>query len=153
MGRFKYLVDSLASMESFRARYCIPPGVGLQYCPLEGVLLDRSEGEVVIPMIAFIEGGMTLPMGGITRDYLLNHRLCPHQCAPNIFRVLGCVDVLNDRMNVGFTWHDVAHLYECHSLSGGYYLKSRFDEVRLISCLPKSNKGMKDDYLVVSEGW
>ena len=37
-----------------------------------------------------------LPMGRIIRDYLLNHRLCPHQCVPNVFRVLGCVDVLND---------------------------------------------------------
>ena len=89
MGRFKYLVDSPASMESFRAKYRIPPGEGLQYCPPEGVLLDRKRGEVVIPMIAFIEGGMTLPMGRITRGYLLNHRLCPHQCAANMFRVLG----------------------------------------------------------------
>ena len=150
MGRFKYLVDSPASMESFRARYHIPLGVGLRYYPLEGVLLDRKRGEVVIPMIAFIKGGMTLPMGRIIRDYLFNHRLCPHQCAPNMFRVLGCVDALNAQMNLGLTWHDVTHLYECHSLSRGYYLKSRFDEVRLISCLPKSNKGMKDDYLVVS---
>ena len=104
-------------------------------------------------MIAFIEGGMTLPMGRITRDYLLNHRLCPYQCAANMFKVLGCVNALNDQMNLGLTWHDVAHLYKYHSLSGGYYLKSRSDEVRMISCLPKSKKGMKDDYLVVSGGW
>ena len=70
-----------------------------------------------------------------------------------MFRVLGCVDALNDQMNLGLTWHDVAHLYECHSLFGAYYLKSRSDEVRLISCLPKSNKGLKDDYLVVSGEW
>ena len=25
--------------------------------------------------------------------------------------------------------------------------------MRLISCLPKSNKGMKDDYLIVSGEW
>ena len=153
MGRFKYLVDSLASMESFRAKYHIPPGVGLEYSSPDRVLMDRKEGEVVIPMIAFIEGGMTFPMGRITKDYLLNHRLCPHHCAPNMFRVLGCVDTLNDQMNLGLTWHDVAYLYECHSLSEGYYIKSRSDEVRLISCLPKSNKGMKNDCLVVSEGW
>ena len=96
---------------------------------------------------------MTLPMGRITRDYLLNHRLTPYQCAANMFRVLGFVDALNDQMNLGFTWHDVAHLYECHSLSGSYYLKSWSDEVRLISCFPKSNKGLKDDYLVISEEW
>ena len=78
MGRFKYLVDSLDSMESFRARYNIPPKVGLEYYPPDRVLTDRRGGEVVIPMIAFIEGGMTLLMGRITRDYLRNHRLCPH---------------------------------------------------------------------------
>ena len=153
MGRFKYLVDSPDSMESLRARYHIPLGVGLEYCPPDRVLTDRWGGEVVIPMITFIEGGMTLPMGRITRDYLGYHRLCPHQCAPNMFKVLGCVDVLSDQMNFCPTWHGVVHLYMCHSLSGGYYLKSRSDEVRLISCLPKSNKGMKDDFLVISGGW
>ena len=97
---------------------------------------------------------MTLPMGRITRDYLLNHRLCHHQCAPNLFRVLGSVDALNDQMNLGLKWHDVVHMYECHSLANvGYYLKSWSDVVRLISCLPKSNKGLKDNYLIASEEW
>ena len=99
-------------------------------------------------MIAFIEGGMTLLMGRITRDYLINHRLCPHQCTPNMFRVLGCVDTLNEHLQFGLTWHDVVHLYECHSqFNRGFYLKSRSPVVRLILCLLKSNKGMKDDYL------
>ena len=56
-------------------------------------------------------------------------------------------------MNLGLTWHDVAHLYECHSLYRGYYLNSLSDEVRLISCLPKSSKDLKDDYLIVSGEW
>ena len=56
-------------------------------------------------------------------------------------------------MNLDLVWHDVVHLYECHCLSESYYLKSRFDEVRLISCLPKSNKGLKDNYLIVSGAW
>ena len=100
-------------------------------------------GEVTIPMIAFIEGGMTLPMGRITRDYLRNHRLCPQQCAPNFFRILGAVDDLDRHLGLGLTWHDVVHLYEGHKQKGvGFYLKSRSDAVRLISCLPKSNKGM-----------
>ena len=56
-------------------------------------------------------------------------------------------------MNLGLTWHDIAHMYECHSLVAGYYLKSWSEEVGLISCLPKSNKGLKDDYLVVTGEW
>ena len=154
MGKFKCLVDTLAAMEAFRARYRIPQGVVLEYCPPELVLTDREVGQVVIPMIAFIEGGMMLPMRRITRDYLRNHRLTPHQCAPNLFRVLGSIDVLNEQMGLGLTWHDVVHMYECHHLDKvGYYLKSQSEIVRLISCLPKSNKSMKNDFLIVSREW
>ena len=97
---------------------------------------------------------MTLPIGRVTKDYLINHRLTPYQCALNLFRVLGCVDALNKQMGLGLTWLDVVHLYECHKLAGtGYYLRSRSDIVRLISCLSKSNKGMKDNYLLVFGEW
>ena len=32
---------------------------------------------VVIPMIAFIEGDLRIPMGRVTRDFLIAHKLCP----------------------------------------------------------------------------
>ena len=88
MGRFKHLVDSNAGMEGFRVRYHIPQAVALQYCAPDQILIDRKVGEVVIPMITFIKGGMTLPMDRVTRDYLINHKLTPHQCTPNLFRGL-----------------------------------------------------------------
>ena len=78
MGRFSPVVDSPTDMEGFRAKYHIPQGVALWYCALDQVLTHRNEGEVVIPMIAFIEGGMTLPMGRVTQDYLISHTLCPY---------------------------------------------------------------------------
>ena len=54
-------------------------------------------------------------------------------------------------MGLRLTWHDMVHMYECHKLaSAGYYLMSQSEVVRLISYLPKSNKGMKDDYLIAS---
>ena len=105
-------------------------------------------------MIAFIEGRMTLPMGRITKDYLIAHKLCPHQCAPNMFRILGCIDAFNEHLRLGLTWHDAVHMYEFHSQADeGFYLKSRSAMVRLISCLPKSNKRMKDDYLIALGPW
>ena len=70
-----------------------------------------------------------------------------------MFRILGCVNALNEQINLDLSWHDVVHLYECHCLNESYYLKSRSDEVRLISYLPKSNKGLKDDYLIVFGAW
>ena len=154
MDRFKHLVDSPTVMEGFMAKYHIPQRVVLEYCSPDQVHTDREVGQVVIPMIAFIQGGMTIPIGRITKDYLLNHRLTPHQCTPNLFRVLGCIDVLNEQLGLGLTWHNMVHMYKCRQLSdAGYYLKSRSEVVRLISCLPKSNKGMKDDYLITSGEW
>lgn len=93
-------------------------------------------------------------MGRVTRDYLLAYRICLYQFTPNLFRVLGSVDVLNEQMGLGLTWHDVIWMYECHLLAdSGYYLKSRSSVVRLVLCLPKSNKGMKDDFSIVSGEW
>ena len=78
MGRLEKMVDSPVGMAGFRAKYRIPPEVGLEYCHQEEILFKRRTGEVAIPMIAFVEGGMTIPMGRITRDYLRGHRLAPH---------------------------------------------------------------------------
>ena len=154
MVKFKHLVDSPAKIEAFKDKYHISQGVALRYYSPEQIVTHREEGEVIIPMIAFIERGMTLYMGRITRDYLLNHRICPHQCTPNLFRVLGSIDALNEHLGLWLTWHDVVHMYECYSLKNtGYYLKSQSDVVRLVSCLPKSNKSMKDDYLIASGAW
>ena len=77
MDRFKRLVDNPALIEIFKDKYHISQEVSLRYCSLEGLTFDREVGEVIIPMIAFIEGGMTIPIDRITRDYLRNHRLCP----------------------------------------------------------------------------
>ena len=141
-------------MKSFRTKYKIPPNVGVRYVA-QGEWFDkRKTGEVVIPMIAFIEGGMTIPMGTLTRNFLRFFRLSPTQCAPNMFRVLGSIEVLNERINLNLTHHDVNWIYNLHNLKGqGYYLKSRYPEIRLIQCLPISNKGLKDDFLVFSGQW
>ena len=77
MGRFERLVHTPALIELFKEKCHIPQKVVVHHCTTEGVEFDRKVEEVVIPMIAFIEGGRTIPMGRITRDYLRAHRLCP----------------------------------------------------------------------------
>ena len=75
MGRFKDLVDTEKEMRSFRSKYNIPPHVGVRYAAQEEWFDERKTNEVVIPMIAFIEGGMTIPVGTITRNFLRFFRL------------------------------------------------------------------------------
>ena len=154
MGRFRHLMKNPTLIELFKEKYHISQEVSIQYCSPEGLAFDREVGEVTIPMIAFIEGGMTIPMGRIMRDYLCAYRLCPQQCALNFFRVLGAIDALDRHLGLGLTWYDVVLLYKGYQEArAGFYLKSRSNAVKLISCLPKSNKAMKDYFLIILGPW
>ena len=55
MGRFECLVKTPALIELFKEKYHIPQEVSIRYYSIEGVAFDREVGEVIIPMIAFIE--------------------------------------------------------------------------------------------------
>ena len=71
-----------------------------------------------------------------------------------MFRILGSVDALNKKMGVNLTRHDVNWIYNRQHLKGqGYYLKTRVPVVRLILCLPDTNKGMDKDFVIVSKEW
>ena len=70
MGKLKKLVETEEAMEKFIANYRIPPNVGLRHHEEGEWHLRRNAGEVVIPLLAFIEGGVRIPMGPIMRDYL-----------------------------------------------------------------------------------
>ena len=64
MGRYAKLVDTAEVRATFRAQYRIPNNVEIQH--YEWLVLNRPFESVLIPMIAFIEGGMELPMGRVT---------------------------------------------------------------------------------------
>ena len=71
-----------------------------------------------------------------------------------MFRILGSVDALNEKMGVSLTYYNINSVYNLQHLKGqGYYLKARVLKVRLISCLPDTNKGMDKDFLIVSREW
>ena len=57
MSRFKHLVDSEEGMKNCKTKYNIPPHVGVRYAAQGEWFDERKTGEMVIPMIAFIEGG------------------------------------------------------------------------------------------------
>ena len=154
MGRFKKLVELEEAMEKFVADYKIPSNVGLRYCKEGDWHIMRQEGEVVILIIASLEGGMRLPMRPVMRDYFRHFRLAPIQCAVSVFRILGSVDALNEKMGLRLTHHDVNWCYNLQYLKGKtYYMKARDERVRLIQYLPKFSKGLNKDFLIVSGAW
>ena len=64
-------------MRNFRIKYNISSHVGVRYATQGEWFAKRKTGDVVIPMIAFIERGMTIPMGTLTRNFLSFFRLSP----------------------------------------------------------------------------
>ena len=107
MVKLKKLVETEEAMEKFIVDYRIPPNVSLRHCKVGEWHLMRRMGEVVIPLLAFVEGGMRIPMGPVMRSYLRHFRLALTQYAANMFRILGCVDALNEKMGLRLTHHDV----------------------------------------------
>ena len=98
MGRFFSLVDTPEHREEFKRYYRIPSNVSIQHCNPGEWHKKRPIRAVSIPMIAFIEGGMRIPTGRVTTDFLNLFRLCHIQCVPNMFRILGSVDALNEKL-------------------------------------------------------
>lgn len=61
MVKLKKLVKIEEAMEKFIADYKIPPNVSLRHCKEGEWHLKRRTGEVVIPLLAFVEGGYENP--------------------------------------------------------------------------------------------
>lgn len=76
-------------------------------------------------MIKFIEGGMRISTSRVIRDFLSLFLLCLTQCAPNMFRILGSVDAINEKMGINLTHHDINWIYSCQKNNEArYYLKT-----------------------------
>ena len=133
MVKLRKLVDTEEAMEKFIADYRIPPNVSLRHCKMGEWHLLRRTGEVVILILAFVEGGMRIPMGPVMKSYLSHFRLAPTQCAANMFRILGYVDAFKEKIGLRLTHHDVNWCYNLQNLKGkSYYMKTRDNRVRLI---------------------
>ena len=127
MGQFFCLVDTPGHREDFKRHYRIPKNVSIVHYRLGEWHEKRPTEAVVISMIAFIEGGMRIPMGRVTRDFLTLFRLCPTLCSPNMFRVLGRLDAMNEKIGINLTYHDINWIYSCQKNNeANYYLKLGF---------------------------
>lgn len=111
MGKFKAMVDTLEKLAEFRKIYNIPDNVEVSYCPESEAIILRGEGKVVIPLVAIVEGGFRIPMSDLLTNFLRNFKVFPHQCTPNVFRIYSSVDILNKRLGMSLTEHDINYIY------------------------------------------
>ena len=132
MGRFARLVDTPEGMAAFRAKYRILDNVEIQHCELgEWLVINRSPQFGSHFDDRLHKRRMEIPIGRVTRDFLINYKLSPTQCSPNLFRVLDSVDMINRKMGTNLMWNDVNWVYNCQKgKDTDYYFKCRVPSIR-----------------------
>ena len=80
--------------------------------------------------------------------------LCSNQLPHNFYRVVSCVSRLNQIYGLQLNHHDINYMYNlCGNKKTNYYLKVRDIRVRLISCLPDSNRNSVREFVQVRGNW
>ena len=148
---YSHLLTSKASLASFKAAYGIPGDVDIAYCHEGDITLQRRSNPNIafFPLMAILEGGVRFIVGTL-RFY----GLCPDQLPLNFYRVVSYVSRLNQIYGLQLNRHDIHFMYSlCSNIKSNYYLKVKDVRVRLISCLPDSNRNSTGEFVRVSSNW
>ena len=155
---YSHLLSSEASLATFRAVYGVLKDVNIAYCHQGNIEIQRRHGTntVFFPLMSILEGGIRFPVDPLVIGTLRFYGFCPNQFPPppNFFRVVSCVNRLNQLFSLRPDHHDINFMYSlCGNIESYYYLKTRDNRVRLISCLPDSNRNSAGEFVQVSGNW
>ena len=151
---YAYLLNIEASLATFRQNYSVPNDVEVAYCHESEIILHRGAGTAFFPLMSILEGGVRFPIDPLLLNTLKYCGLSLDQLPPNCYRVVSCVSRLNQTFGLQLDQHDINHMYSlCGKKRSNYYLKVRDMRVRLISCLPDSNRNFTGEYVWVRGKW
>ena len=104
--------------------------------------------------MSILEGGVRFPVDPLIIGIVRFYGLCLDQLSPNFYRVVSCVSRLNQIYKLQLNQHDINFMYSlCGNINYDYYLKVRHVQVRLISCLPDSNRNLAREFVRVNGNW
>lgn len=99
-------------------------------------------------------GGVRFLINPLLLSALRYYELCPDQLPPNFYWVVSCISKLNHTFGLQLDHHDINHTYSlCGKKKTNYYLKVRDMRIRLISCLPDSNRNSASEFVWVRGNW
>jgi hypothetical protein len=153
MGKFAKLVDTEEKIVQFKRRYGFPEDVHIRYVPYGDLALLQHQ-DLVLPIVAIVEGGVRIPMHTFQVRFLTHFRLNPLQCAPNVFRIVMGTAVLMEKLGLNLTVHDITYVYSLQTTGRDQYaLVARNVDRKLVTGLPDSSKGRDEDFLVITGNW
>ena len=110
--------------------------------------------QLFFPLMAVLDGRVRFPVDLLLVSTLRYYGLCLDQLFPNFYQVVSCVSRLNHTFDLQLDYHDINYMYSlCGNKASNYYLKTRDNRVRLISCLPNSNRNSAGEFVRVHDNW
>lgn len=147
-----YLNGDPEEYREFCETYRIPADVTVRAGPTSRGGVGFREGELTLPLMAIIEGGVRFPLNPLLRRFLRALSLTTSQITVNTYRVISAISELRCREMLPFGLSELFLVYKL-SRSGNpprYYLSSRPDYLTLlIEGLPDSDE-WADVYVCVS---
>ena len=125
---FAHLLNTRASLATFRLTCNIPEDVNVAYCHKSEIAFYRRFGSstAFFPLMAILEGGVRFPVSPLLLNTLRFYGLSPEQRPPNFYWVVSCVDRLNQLYDLELNHHDINYMYSlCGTKTAHYYLKVR----------------------------
>ena len=151
---YAFLLNTTPSLATFRQKFDIPDDVEVVYCHESEIALHRGEHTTFFPLMAILEGGVRFLVDPLLLNTLRYYRLCLDQLPPNFYQVVSCASRLNHTFSLQLDYYDINHMYSlCGNKGTNYYLKVRDTRVRLISCLPDSNRNSAGEFVRVHGNW
>ena len=121
---YTFLLNTEASLATFRQKFDIPNDVEVAYCHESEITLHRGANTVFFPLMTILEGGVRFAMDPLLLNTLRYYGLCLDQLPPNFYWVVSCVNRLNQTFNLQLDHHDINHMYSlCGNKRTNYYLK------------------------------
>ena len=153
---YSHLLSSEAILATFRAAYNVLEDVDIDYCHEGDIDIQRRHGvnTVFFPLMAILKGGVRFPIDPLILGTLRFYGFCSDQLSPNFYRVVSCINRLNQLFGLQLNHNDINFMYAlCGNIKSDYYLKTRDMKVWLISCLPNSNRNSAGEFVWVRSNW
>ena len=142
---YSHLLASEAALVDFKVAFGVPEDIDITYCHEGDIALHRRSNPNVafFPLMSILEVGVRFSVDPLIIGTFRFYGLCPAQLPSNFYRVVNCVSRVNQIYRLQLNHHDINFMYSlCRNIRSNYYLKTRDIRVRLILCLPDSNRNL-----------